>query len=84
MKQTIKTPENIRYAELCSWEKEDLADAILENEDRIVELKDLIKSEENEVNAWREKWVDAVDEMHAYKTLFKLAKKEIEKLERGN
>ena len=84
MKQTIKSPEDIRFDDLMSCDKKELAEAILENEDRIEELKDLMKSEENEVDAWREKWVDAVDEMHAYETLLKLAKKEIKKLERGN
>ena len=80
MKQIIKSPEDIKFDELMSCDKKELADAIIENEERIEELKDLIKSEENEVDAWREKYVDAVDEMHAYETLLKLAKKEIVKL----
>ncbi len=80
MKQTIKSPEDIRFDDLMSCVKKDLADAILSNEYQIKELQDFVKSEKNEVNAWREKYVDAIDEMDAYQTLLKLAKKEIEKL----
>ena len=73
MKQKIKSQEEIEFDNLMSYDKEELVESL-------IDTKETIKDLNFSVNMWREKWVDAVDEMNAYKTLLKLAKKEIKQL----